>query len=162
MVATLYTGPEAISHSFTRVEAGKWVHANWQFQYLDLLGRAAVLKFKGAEVALFFKRQIAEVEPLPSDPIPEGVIEDPADIWMRIDLLGMSAKQVTSKVGKDKRDLEQQLVLANQEIAAKQKLLDLQETEIFNLKKLSEKPDTFENASEVRKKGKKSRSTKGK
>ena len=138
-VATIYTGPEAVEASFTRTNPTQWKNEHWQYEVLDKLGRVAVLKFRGAEVALFFKRQIQEFEPLPIDPIPEGIIKDPNDAWCRYDLFGLSARQVSARVGKANRDLEEELRLAEDEIKAKQVLVDKVETENFKLHQANEK-----------------------
>jgi hypothetical protein len=129
-VATIYNGPEASLAAYHRVTSNTWVNENWQYEILDRLGRVGVLKYRGAEVALLFKRQIQEVEPLPCDPVPEGIIKDPNDAWQRFDLLGASARQVSARVGKTNRDLEQELRLAEEEIKAKQAVIDT--TETFN------------------------------
>jgi len=133
-VAAIYTGPEACEASFHRKSATHWVNENWQYECLDRVGRVAVLKYRGAEVALFFKRQIQEFEPLPIDPVPEGIINDPQDAWQRYNLLGLSARQVSGRVGKANRDLEEELRLANEEIKAKQVVVDKVETENFKLR----------------------------
>jgi hypothetical protein len=144
-VATLNTGPEAFKHSFQQIPGTpRWIFENWQFESKDLKGDIWALKFKGAEVCMFYKRQITEVEPLPCDPIPEGVIRDPGDAWVRVDLMGLSARQVSTKVGKEMRSVSEQLALAEKEITAKQAVIDTLETQIFqNDKLLLEKDDTI-------------------
>ncbi len=138
-VATVYTGQEAIEAAFHRKNPTVWVNENWQYEILDKTGRVGVLKFRGAEVALFFKRQIQEFEPLPIDPIPEGIIKDPEDAWQRYDLFGLSARQVSARVGKTNRDLEEELRLANEELKAKQVVVDKVETENLRLHQELEK-----------------------
>ena len=132
-VAAIYTGPEACESSFHRKNPTQWVNEHWQYEILDRVGRVSVLKYRGAEVALFFKRQIQEFEPLPIDPIPEGIIKDPNDAWQRYDLFGLSARQVSARVGKANRNLEEELRLAEDSIKATQTLNDKLETENFRL-----------------------------
>lgn len=57
--------------------------------------QAVVLAYKGTEVALFYKRQLTEIEPQSESPgyHPEGVLQDPLEAWQRLDLLGPSAKK---------------------------------------------------------------------
>jgi len=145
-VAALNTGPEggALAHRWLPpglvTRPGEVAASTqWQYEVLDRLGRVGVLKFRGAEVALFFKRQIQEFEPLPIDPIPEGVINDPQDAWQRFDLFGLSGRQVSARVGKTNRDLESEIKLLHLENEAKQKLVDLVETQNLKLTQQIEK-----------------------
>lgn len=139
LVTTLYTGPEAKEKSCRLIAPGEWVNQNWQYEILDMRGRVGVLKYKGVEAAVFFQRQIGEVEPLPCDPVPEGVIKDPADAWVRLDLLGLSARQSGGRVGKQKKSAEEMLLLVQKELTVKQQLLDAIETENFHFKQDLEK-----------------------
>jgi hypothetical protein len=61
-----------------------------------------------------------------------------------MDLMGLSARQVSTKVGKEMRSVSEQLALAEKEITAKQAVIDTLETQIFqNDKLLLEKDDTI-------------------
>jgi len=137
----MFTGPEADMQACRRIKSGQVVNEDWQFECLDRLGRVVVMKYHGIEVALFMKRQITEVEPLPCDPLPEGIIKDPRDAWVRIDLLGASARQVCSRVGREKRELQEQLELTEKQLAIKKQLLD--EAEIA-LRKVRQRVDVLE------------------
>jgi hypothetical protein len=137
--AAMNSGPEAELASFRQTLPGLFVNENWQYEELDQRGRAAVLKYKGIEVALYFKRQVGEVEPLPTDPVPEGVLKDPIDAWVRLDLTGQSARQTAGRVGKQKKSVEEALTLAQQELLVKQALIDRLETDVFQLSKEVEK-----------------------
>ena len=140
-VSMMYSGPEAEMHSFRRTckqhdeeKSIKFVNENWQYEVLDRMGRVVALKYKGVEVALFVKRQLTEAEPVFDDPIPEGIITDPQDAWLRLDVLGLSASKVSSLIGRQKKSLEEELHLAQQELAVKDKLLVAYEEEIKGLK----------------------------
>jgi molecular chaperone GrpE len=62
-------------------------HDNFFYQGLDRHGRCGVVRYNGIEVALLFKREIVEVEPGPSDPVPERTLKEPAEAWIQINLL---------------------------------------------------------------------------
>jgi hypothetical protein len=65
----------------------------WACTCIDQLGKCYVLSFHGIEVALFYKRQLTTIKLNPGDHHPEGCVQDPEDAWMRLDLLGQSAKR---------------------------------------------------------------------
>jgi len=65
----------------------------WACECLDQNGRVYVLKYKGIEVALFFKRQLTEIKLNPGDRYPEGVMKEPDDAWQRLDIASKSARQ---------------------------------------------------------------------
>lgn len=67
-------------------------HDDFSYFGLDVRGRCGVVKYKGIEVALLFKREVVEVEPGPADPVPERTIKDPADAWIQVSLLNEDAK----------------------------------------------------------------------
>lgn len=77
--------------------------SKWSMRAVSYVGDYNVhsLHYKGLEVAAFWKRQTSEVIPAPSDPVPEGVLENPDDVWVRFDLLYKSARQLTSAVASD-------------------------------------------------------------
>jgi molecular chaperone GrpE (heat shock protein) len=62
-------------------------HEGFSYFGLDTRGRVGVVRFNGIEVALLFLRQVNEVEPGPSDPVPERTLKAPHDAWIQIDLL---------------------------------------------------------------------------
>jgi hypothetical protein len=138
-VTTIFTGPEALANGYKQIAPGKFINEGWQVEIRDNMGHVVVMKYKGVEAALFYKRQTGEVEPLPVDPAPEGVITDPADAWVRLDLLGLSAREAGGRVGKQKKKSDENLLLAEQNLVLKEQLVGLLETEIFNLKKDLEK-----------------------
>lgn len=69
------------------------------YKDLDLRRRVGVITYKGAEVALLFKREILELEPGPADPVPEHTIKDPAGAWLQIDLLSADAVERRKGIG---------------------------------------------------------------
>ena len=50
-------------------------------------GRAGVVTYRGAEIVLLFKRKVTQLEVGAADPIPQCEIKDPAEVWIRINLL---------------------------------------------------------------------------
>jgi hypothetical protein len=134
-VSTIYSGPEAFANSFQQDKKliGIMHHEHWQYEIKDHLGRIGILKFKGVEVAIYVQRQIAIMEPLPMDPVPEGVIEDPKDAWVRFDLLGAEPKTLAVKMSKVVKQGETLLSLADKELAAKKILIDELQHEVFKL-----------------------------
>jgi molecular chaperone GrpE (heat shock protein) len=62
-------------------------HDGFAYKDLDMRRRVGVITYRGAEVALLFKREIVELEPGPADPVPERTLNDPAGAWIQIDLL---------------------------------------------------------------------------
>lgn len=69
----------------------------WSYEHMDSLGRAGVLKYKGVETAVFWKRQSTKIVVQPHDPVPTGILREPDDIWMRYELFGISARQVNMR-----------------------------------------------------------------
>ena len=134
-VSMMYSGPEAEMHAFRRTKDFKFVNENWQYEILDRMGRVVALKYKGVEVAIFVKRQIIEVEPVFDDPIPEGVIKDPQDAWVRLDLLSVSAKKSSSLIGRQKKSIEEELRFVHRELVLKDELLSNYEDDIKRLRK---------------------------
>ncbi len=51
--------------------------------------RFGVLKYHGIEVLGLFKRQTATLTPNEADPVPEKLMREPVDAWVRIDLLNV-------------------------------------------------------------------------
>lgn len=96
-----------------------------------------VLKFKGIEVALFYKRQLTVIEPQSESPgyHPEGVLQDPVEAWQRLDLLGPSAKKQNSVL----KSLHDRLAEENRLLAARVESLDaiasISDTNIVGLQK---------------------------
>lgn len=81
---------------------------NWSLRMVTMTGNYGVqaLMYKGLEVAAFWKRQTSEVQPDPSDPVPEGVLENPDDVWARLDLFHKSARQLVGAVAEDLKSLK--------------------------------------------------------
>lgn len=93
-VKTLTTADEAKQFVYVGKPGEKPGHAmGWQFEILDRLGNVGVIRYKGTDVAVLYKRQLSHVIPQPGDPIPEGTIKDPSDTWVRCSLIGNSARQ---------------------------------------------------------------------
>lgn len=77
--------------------------SRWSMRLVSFVGNYDVrsLHFKGSEVAVFWKRQTSEVIPDPSDPVPEGVLENPDDVWVRFDLFTKSPRQLLGAIQDD-------------------------------------------------------------
>lgn len=106
----------------------------WACLALDSRARAYVLSFRGIEVALFYQRQLTEVQLQPGDRFPEGVVQDPQEAWMRLDLIGLSAKKANLVLTTQHNRLDQELNLSIQRAATLQELNDMLESENKRLK----------------------------
>jgi hypothetical protein len=104
----------------------------WGYVILDSIKRCGVLTLKGIEVALFFKRQITDYIPGAGEPLPEGIIEEPADAWMRLDLLGASAREQNLFLATKHSRMEDSIKAKDQQIAAKDMLNVLLEKQVFD------------------------------
>jgi hypothetical protein len=80
------------------------------------------LLYKGLEVAVFWKRQTSEVIPDPSDPVPEGILENPDDVWARLDLFHKSARQMVGVVGAELNTLRSELASKDAQIQAQKRI----------------------------------------
>lgn len=129
----------------------------WAYSHLDLLGRVGVLRHKGVEVALFFKRSTTEIEPGIGEKPPELQIVDPADVWQRLDLLGASARRVNTVLKNHHDKLTQEnALLKTQNQILKDKVDNLQTALNVHERKIAEKAERAkEKAEPVRKKKKK-------
>lgn len=85
--------------------------------------RAGIITYKGNEIALMFKRATTVIVPLPADPIPEGTLENPDDIWIRWDLFGMSARQQMKEVRAEVESQETDVKMLQMELDAKDKII---------------------------------------
>lgn len=100
----------------------------WSFIWLDQLHRAGVLRLKGIEVCLFYKRQVIEEEPAPGEPLPEGILKEPSDAWQRLDLLGRSAREANLFLKQKHESLNQSTVILQQQVQANKVIADAAET----------------------------------
>jgi len=108
---TVTSGPEAM----TLPEKPGWATHGIGFD-----GRVYIVSYLGTEVALFFKRQLTEVVPEPGEKVPEGVLQDPKEAWMRLDLLGRSAEKSHFVLTQQHRRLEE----ANRLLTSRVQTLD--------------------------------------
>jgi len=101
--------------------------SKWSIRQISQIGNFDVqsLHFKGLEVAVFWKRQTSEVIPDPSDPVPEGVLENPDDVWVRFDLFVKSARQLTGAVQQELAKLQQEIDLKDLLLKAKDRDLEV-------------------------------------
>jgi molecular chaperone GrpE (heat shock protein) len=124
-LATINTGDQA------KQLAGQ--PPGWGYRHLDTLGRIGVLSLRGVEVAVFFKRQMQELEVEDCDPVPEGEIKDPVDVWVRLDVLGLSARQVNARVKQQLNTLLGQSQLNETQLKAKEQIIETQAATIKRL-----------------------------
>ena len=91
----------------------------WQYFVLDERGNIGVLKYRGVDVFVFFKRQVTRVRPAPVDPVPEAILDDPEDAWVRLELLGPSSRQVNARLRSRQQVNEEELQLLRTEVDCK-------------------------------------------
>ena len=129
----------AVKPLTTDREAQKLIGQNgWSYQTLDQSGRVGVLKYRGVEVALFLKRQMTEERPGVGDPLPERILQDPANLWQRLDIMGPSAKQANMFI-KNKIDrLTEKETLLESRCENLQRLVDSLETTVSKQQALIE------------------------
>ena len=77
--------------------------AGWSFRDVSLVGdfEVSVLLYKSLAVAVFFKRQCNKIEPMPTDPVPAGALENLNDVWARMDLYIKSPRQLVGSIGQE-------------------------------------------------------------
>lgn len=102
----------------------------WGYRTLDTVGRIGLLSMRGVEVALFFKRQCQEVEVEDCDPVPEGEIKEPIDIWVRLDILGLSARQKNARIKRELNSMSAVHALNETQLAAKEQIISTQDADI--------------------------------
>ena len=105
----------------------------WSYK-IDNSGRVGVLAFRGTEVAVFYKRQTTEVIPEPGELMPEGILQEPTDVWMRFDLMGRSSREQNLFLAQRHSRLEEEVAIQKQEIQAKESFVNAVETENYKLK----------------------------
>lgn len=96
----------------------------WSCSVLDMRGRVLALSYHGIEVALFFQRQLTEIEPQPGQRIPEGVLQDPQEAWMRLDIFGPSAKRANIVMKHMFEQQKEEIKLKNERIETLEQLVD--------------------------------------
>lgn len=98
--------------------------SKWGFKMLALSdARVGVSTYRGVEVALFFKRMTVDVVPDPIDPVPEGALEHPEDVWVRFDLFGKSARQQLKIIRAETESQEEESNLLRAELVIKEQLI---------------------------------------
>jgi hypothetical protein len=110
----------------TEVDAKKLVGIGSKWGYEQLAyktDRVGVIKYKGIEVSLMYKRVTLVLQPLPEDPVPEGTLPDSEDVWIRHDLFGMSVRQQHQYVRTEIESAEKESGLLQIESDAKDKII---------------------------------------
>ena len=95
ILALAITPAKAKQHTYSR--------AFWGYRDISLVKdfECGVLTFKGLAVCLFYKRQVNEVEPVATDPIPLGALENDDDLYARLDLFSKSPRELHQSVRED-------------------------------------------------------------
>jgi hypothetical protein len=110
----------------TEADAKKLVGVGSKWGYKPLAyqtDRVGVITYKGIEVAVMYKRITLILEPLPEDPAPEGVLENPEDVWTRFDLFGVSVRQQHKLIRGEVESQEFEHGLLKIELAAKERII---------------------------------------
>lgn len=125
-IKPLLTGyqAEAIVYKEDPLSKKKGHEHGWAYKKMDLQGRVGVMSFRGMEVALFYKRQMTEIKPVPGEPIPENIIQEPTDVWVRFDLLGKSAREQNLFLAQRHSTYEESIKRMEEKVAAKDALID--------------------------------------
>lgn len=76
-----------------------------------------VLKYKGLEVAVFYRRATHTIEPEPMDPVPVAALRDPDDVWVRLELFNKSPRQLVGKVREEMQEQTQRISSLENEVA---------------------------------------------
>jgi hypothetical protein len=110
----------------TDADAKKLVGIGSKWGYKPLAyktDRVAEITYKGIVVSLMYKRVTLMLQPLPEDPIPEGTLENPDDVWQRHDLFGVSVRQQHKIVRTEVESQENEAKLLQIELDAKDKII---------------------------------------
>ncbi|SRR6266566_2936259 len=101
-------------------------HDGFAYKGLDIRGRCGVVTYRGKEVALLFKREIMEIEPGPADPVPERTLQEPAEAWIQINLLGVEDhvehKSIADRLRSALASVQNLQLLWNDEKSARKRL----------------------------------------
>lgn len=146
VIKALTTADEA----YELVFENKGYEQGWQLEPINYNGRTiGILKRYGVEVAVFWPRQVTEVEPQPGEQPPEFELKIIGDLWQRLDILGPSARQANYFIKRRQDELEETKRLLEGRVFALQQQVDLLETELLHANeklerkkpKAKEKPD---------------------
>ena len=85
--------------------------------------RVGVITYKGIEVAIMYKRVTLMLMPMPEDPVPEGTLENPEDVWIRFDLFGVSVRQQHQIVRTEVESQEHEFEMMQIELLARDKII---------------------------------------
>lgn len=93
-----------------------------------------ILRFKGLDVAVFFKRQTSVITPEPEDPAPEGYVQDEDDLWARLDLFSKSARQLVGSVRSELSNQDAEISRLTLENEAQTKVIEHDARTIHSLR----------------------------
>lgn len=94
---------------------------------------AAVVKYKGIEVALLYRRLTNIVVPAPEDPVPTGVLENPDDVWVSFLLIGAKDSKLKKLYNEETKEMSRSLAQANAEVSALEQVIKSHEHTIRTL-----------------------------
>lgn len=145
VIKALATADEAYELVFEK----KGYEQGWQMEPIGYNGRTiGVLKRYGVEVAVFWPRQVTEVEPQPGEPAPEFELKIIGDLWQRLDILGPSAREANYFIKKRHDELEESKRLLEARVFALQAQVNHLETELLHandtIERLRKKPKAKE------------------
>ena len=109
------------------------IGSKWGYKPFQITDRVGVITYKGIEVALMFKRFTTMVEPMPDDPVPEGYLENPEDVWIRYDLFGLSPRQQSKIIRTEVESQEKEANMLQIELDAKDIIIKNLETSMKSL-----------------------------
>lgn len=93
----------------------------WMYRDISFVQdhKCGLLLYKGLSVALFYHRQVINIEPMPNDPVPSGVLENDEDVWVRLDLFSLSPRQQHQEL----REQDTLIIALRQQVAALEAML---------------------------------------
>jgi len=121
---------KAVTPTIAREIAHK--EALWSYRDISLVKdfECGVLQFKGLAVCLFYKRQCNEIEPVATDPVPIGALEDEVDLYARLDLFSKSPRELHSSVREELLSLSMEVEELKHELAVTRAALEQKEKSI--------------------------------
>lgn len=115
---------------------------DWTFELIDLKGTSGYLFYKGFQVYQITKRQVTEIIPDPGAPAPQLKIDDPSDMWIGLDLTGLSARQARRLVREKLQEPQDRVQSIAKELEANKLRLGILEEENWELKqRIKELPE---------------------
>ncbi len=112
--------------------------SKWGYKFYNLAGFGE-LTYKGIKVAMLYKRVMLTIVPDPEDPVPEGTLEDPDDVWLMVPMFGLSARQQAKLVRKELESQEEESDLLRMEVLGQEHVISNLEIQVKGLQTLVKK-----------------------